>query len=76
MFNFVLFVPPVVCSIMDKQTGRLEDRVLKRIFLIIIMYYEVFLYFFPNILVMNFQQESIAFWRKKIQRHLLRGIPL
>ena len=39
---------------------------------IIIMYYEVFSYFFPNTLIVKFQQETIAFWRKKILRHLLR----
>ena len=43
-------------------------------FLIIIMCYEAFSYFFLNKLIVNFQQENFAFWCKKIQIHLLRGV--
>ena len=40
---------------------------------IIIMCYEVFSYFFQNTLVVNLQQENIAFWCKKTQRYFQRG---
>ena len=46
------------------------------IIIIIIIYYEVFSQSFPNKLIVNFQQGTIAFWCKKIQRHLLRYVLL
>ena len=44
-------------------------------YFIITIYYEVILYFFPN----QFFQKLVclfffAFWRKKIQRHLVKGV--
>ena len=42
---------------------------------IIIKYQEVFSYRFTNTLFVSFQQ-AIAFWCKKIQRYLLRGVLL
>ena len=44
---------------MDLQTGHLEDRDHAQFFLIII-YYEAFTYFFPNALMVSFQQGTIA----------------
>ena len=38
---------------MDLQIGHLENHV--QIFFVIIIYYEVFTYFFPNALMVNFQ---------------------
>ena len=43
-------------------------------YFIIIIYYEVFLYFFPN----NFSKKVyfFVFWRKKIRRHLVKAVVL
>ena len=49
VLNFVLVVPPVIWFTMDLQTSHLEDRYhCVDYFIIIIIYFEVFLYFFPN----------------------------
>ena len=63
---------------MDLQTGHFEDRDHARIILLLLLfiYCEVFLYFFPNTLIMNFQQGTIAFWLKKILDHLVKGVLL
>ena len=43
-------------------------------FLLLLCTMKYFRILILNTLIVNFQQETIAFWRKKIQRHLLRGV--
>ena len=76
MLKFVLFVPSVVWFTIHMLTGHLEDRDHALIFLLLLCTTKLFLYFFPNTLIVNFQQEIIAFLCKKIQRHFLRGVLL
>ena len=42
-------------------------------YFIIIIFYEVFLYLFPN---QFFPKSFFAFWRKKSRRHLVKGVLL
>ena len=55
---------------MDMEIGHSEDRDHAQI-LLILCPMKFFSYLFPNTLIMNFQQETIAFWRKKMGRRLL-----
>ena len=64
VLNFVPFFPLWsdllwTCKLVIEKTETMRQS------FIIIIYYEVFSYFFPNTLIVNFQQETIAFWRKK-----------
>ena len=69
---------------MDLQTGHLEDRDHEQIYLILLFtmnffcfcFFCLFVCFFFNKLIANFQQKTIAFWYKKIQRLLLKGVLL
>ena len=48
------------------QIGYLEDRDHAQILLLLLRTMKFFRIFFPNTLIVILQQETIAFWRKKI----------
>ena len=60
--NFFLFVPPVVWFTIDMQIGHLKDKDHVQMFLWLLCAIKFFRIFFPNTLIVNFHQETIAFW--------------
>ena len=60
---------------MDLQTGHLEDRDHAQIFLLLLLFTTKFFCVFFQI---NFSKKLyvFAFWRKKVKRHLVKGVLL
>ena len=60
---------------MDLQTGHLEDRDHAQIFLLLLLFTMKFFSVFFRI---NFSKKLyvFAFWRKKVKKHLVKGVLL